>query len=492
MTKKIGIVIVGVLLLLGGSLTGFYLGFTSAPDGYTGDTNVTDATILEIMDLLETNHYSQPEKDQLLEGMLEGLVSSIDDPYTTYFDYDEYKSYSDAFTESYVGIGVTISSREDYLVVEEVRNDGPADDAGMITNDLIIDVDGVDIKGMNFYDVRDLIVGEVGTKVTLGLVRSGYTDVIYLEMTRAVIDSPTVQYQVIENNGKNIGYIEVSTFGDETADNFSAAITALETQGIDGLVVDLRNNGGGHLSAVLSMLQEFLVDDGNYMFSTEHYSNGELFISEYDANRSEKREYDIVTLVNGNSASASEVFASSMQEQGDYKIIGETTFGKGSMQTDQYIESTCTKTTIGTLDCSEADRLHLSIGKWFTSDHNWVHFDGGSDGITPDIEVLPSDNELLFKLFLLNDETIEFDTVDSRVVIIQKVLVIMGYDVRIDGYFDTATLNAIKDVQTLNVLTNDGIVNNETMKILNDALDTYKKDIHNDTQLTEAVEYLSE
>lgn len=492
MMKKIGIVIVGLLLLLAGAVPGFYFGFTTAPDGYTGDVDVTDATLLEIIELLESDHYSQPEKDKLLDGMLEGLVGSIDDPYTTYFNYDEYKQYSDTFTESYVGIGVTISSREEYLVVEEVRNDGPADEAGMLPNDLIIQVGDTNIKGMNFYDVRDLIVGEVGSKVTIGIIRSGYQDVIYLEMTRAVIDSPTVQYQVIEHNGKNIGYIEVSTFGDETAKNFSDAIDNLESQGIDGMVVDLRNNGGGHLSAVLYMLQEFLVKDDGYMFSTEHYSDGELIVSEYTASRTSKRDYEIVTLVNGNSASASEVFASSMQEQGNYKVIGETTFGKGTMQTDQYIKSTCTKTTLGTLDCSEADRLHISIGKWFTSDHNWVHFDGGSDGITPDIDVTPSDNELLYKLFLLNDDTLLFDTVESRVVIMQKILVIMGYDVRVDGYFDTATLDAIKDVQTDNDLTNDGIVTNETMSILNGALDTYKDDISNDTQLTEALDYFSE
>lgn len=492
MAKKISIVLTALLLLLAGAVSGFIFGFSYAPDGYTGDTDLTDVTLLEIMELLESDHYTQPEKDAMYKGMLDGLVEAIGDPYTTYFDYEEYQSYTDGFTESYVGIGVTISSREDYLVVEEVKKDGPADDAGVFPNDLIVEVEGESIKGMNFYEVRDMLIGEEGTTVNIGIIRSGYEDVIILSMPRAVIETPTVEYQVINQDGKDIGYIEVTTFGDETAENFTKAIDALEEQGIEGLIIDLRNNGGGHLSSVLSMLQDFLVDDGNYMFSTEHYVNGELHISEYEATRSEKRAYDIVTLVNENSASASEVFASSMQEQGGYKLIGVTTFGKGTMQTDQYVESTCTKTSIGTLDCSEADRLHISIGKWYTSDHNWVHFDGGSEGITPDIIVEKSENESLYKLFLLDGDTLTFDTVDTRVELMQKILVIMGYDVRTDGYFDLATQNAIKDIQTNNTLTSDGIVNNETMNILNTALDVFQDDLANDTQLNEALDYLSE
>jgi carboxyl-terminal processing protease len=239
------------------------------------------------------------------------------------------------------------------------------------------------------------------------------------------------------------------------------------------------------------MLREFLVDDDRAMFYTEQYTNGEKTTSEYHAILNEKKPYDIVTLVNGNSASASEVFASSMQEHGGYKLVGEVTFGKGTMQQDRYVESTCTENTFGTLDCSEADRIHISIGTWYTTNHNWVHFDGGSDGITPDILVEKSENELLYKLFLLNDETLEFDTVDDRTVIVQKILNIMGYDVRTDGYFDQETYDAIIDIQSNNGLTETGIINNETMSILNEALDNYKNNPTNDTQLQEAINYLT-
>lgn len=489
--KKIGIALLTLVLFASVFAGGIYGGLQLAPRGYFGDTEITDITLLELIDLLKSDHYKQPTDEDLYKGLLKGLVESVDDPYTSYFDYEEYSQYLESYQESYVGIGVTISSREDYLVVEAVNQQGPADQAGILPNDLIVQVGDVNIAGMNFYDVRNMIVGEEGTTVIIYVIREGYDEPIPFEIERQLIESPTVTYDRYLENGQQIGVITVSTFGDETAQKFSDAVDALEALGIDGLVIDLRNNGGGHLSTVLSMLREFLVDDDRAMFYTEQYTNGEKTTSEYHAILNEKKPYDIVTLVNGNSASASEVFASSMQEHGGYKLVGEVTFGKGTMQQDRYVESTCIENTFGTLDCSEADRIHISIGTWYTTNHNWVHFDGGSDGITPDILVEKSENELLYKLFLLNDETLEFDTVDDRTVIVQKILNIMGYDVRTDGYFDQETYDAIIDIQSNNALTETGIINNETMSILNEALDNYKNNPTNDTQLQEAINYLT-
>lgn len=492
MKKTIGYIFAVVVILCAGISGGFFFGYAYAPDGYTGETEITDTILLEIIDKLKNDHYTQPEDDTLYEGMLDGLIDSVDDPFTTYFDYEEYSSYQDSFTESYVGIGVTISTTDDYLIVDSVVKDGPADQAGMLPNDIIVTVDETSIIGYNFYDARDLIVGEENTIVHIGIMRTGYDEEIVLEITRAVIETPTVEMQIIERNGASIAYIEVSTFGDETAELFGNAIDDAEDADIDGMIVDLRNNGGGHLSSVYSMLREFLVYDVTPMFSTQYYDDGELIIDYYYGKQSSLKEYDVVTLVNGNSASASEVFASAMQEHGGYTLVGETTYGKGTMQTDQSITSTCDKNELGVLDCTEADTLHITIGKWLTSDGNWVHFDGGSDGITPDIEIEPSIYEQLYKVYLLDGEEIEYDTVDPRTEIIQKILITMGYDVRIDGYFDDATLSAIQDVQTTNGMVSSNVIDYQTMTFINDALDVYQDDLANDSQLTEALDYLSE
>ena len=222
------------------------------------------------------------------------------------------------------------------------------------------------------------------------------------------------------------------------------------------------------------MLREFLVNDSVPMFSTESYNNGDVTRDDYYGILSAKKSYDIVTLVNGNSASASEVFASAMQEHSDYTIVGVTTYGKGTMQTD-----------VG-LTAMLGDSLHITIGKWFTSDNNWVHYDGGTDGVIPDIVQELNEYERAYKVFVLNDEVIMYDTVDDRVANIQLILEIMGYDVRTDGYYDTATKDAVMEIQTNNSLTVTGNLDSDTLEIINEALNIYQ----NDSQLQAAIDYL--
>ena len=227
------------------------------------------------------------------------------------------------------------------------------------------------------------------------------------------------------------------------------------------------------------MLKQFLLNNDISMFSTETYEDGEPVVEEYFSNRSTIRNYDIVTIVNENSASASEVFASSMQEHGDYTVLGIVTYGKGTMQTDIKIDA-----TVG-------DSIHITIGKWFTTDGNWVHYDGGTDGVTPDIIVEQAPIEQAYKVFFVGDETvILFDTVDSRVANIQLVLNVMGYSVRTDGYFDDDTRQAILDIQDLNSLAETGNIDSDTLVVINSALDLYQDNLLNDTQLEAAIEYL--
>ncbi len=438
-----------------------------------------EATFIEVLEELMENHYTQPTHDELLEGAIDGMISSLDDPFTTYFDYEEAAQYEQGFGETYVGIGVTVRYFEGYLIIDAVKENGPADTAGIIVNDVIAEVDGESIYDLPFYEIVGLIVGDEGTDVTIGIIRNGFDEIISLTMTRSIIDSATVYVDSFEREDQLVGYIKVTTFGDETLDLFANGIVELESQGIDALIVDLRDNGGGHLTTVYNMLREFLIADGKPMFSTEYFDNGEFKRDEYYASRTEARDYDIVTLVNENSASASEVFASAMQEHGGYTLIGQTTYGKGTMQRDVALSATL------------GDSLHITIGKWFTSDGNWVHYDGGTDGITPDIIVDLTEIEQAYKVFLFGDETeILYDTVDQRVANIQLILNMMGYSVRTDGYYDLATQQAISDIQTTNSLTVTGNIDSDTLVVINEALDNYQDDVLNDTQLQAAIDYL--
>jgi carboxyl-terminal processing protease len=438
-------------------------------------TGEIDERISEVMQELEENHFSQPSEETLVRGAIDGMIASLNDPFTTYFSASDQAEYDQGFEENYVGIGITVSYVNKLIVVEQVTTNGPAYEAGILVNDIIAFIDGEDIRDNDFYESISKVVGEIGTTVEIGVIRQGVELPIYFEMERQMIDSPSITYELIENNDQLIGYIDVNTFGKETAGLFSELVEELDGQNIDGLVIDLRNNGGGFLSAVIAMLDEFLLDNGKPMFSTEYYNNGSYKREEYFATNTEAKPYEIITLINGNSASASEVFASSMQEHGGYLVIGTTSYGKGTMQTDLPLEAVL------------GDSIHLTIGKWFTSNEGWVHYDGGTDGVVPDIIVEQDDMMKAYKVFLLYTESIVYDTVNSTLINIQIILRGMGYDVRTDGYFDAETENALSEIQGNNALTVTGEINTETLVILNEFLTNYKQNIVHDVQLMEAI-----
>ncbi len=472
--QKRGLSIIAFIIVVGSS---FYLGTFVNRDVINNEPN---AVFDEVMKQLEDNHYTQPLSEDLWQGAIDGMLASVNDPYTSYFDYDEFVSYQSGFGEDYVGIGVTVQYQSERIVVEEVKPNSPADIAGILPNDIIVEVDGEDVTDLSFYEAIENIVGEEDTEVTIGVARQGFEDVISLTMTRAVIENSTVTYQTYTENEKLIGYINITKFGNETATLFTEAITALEAQNIDGLIVDVRNNPGGHLYTVVSILEQLLVNDTRETFSVEYYSKGKFIRDEFFGALDEKKPYDIVTLINENSASASEVFASAMKEHGDYDVVGMTSFGKGTMQTDYDLVS------------DDEDFIHITIGKWITANSNWVHFDGGTNGVVPTVEAELTETETAYKLFLQPEEVLEFDTVDSRTENLQIILNAMGYTVRTDGYFDQATKDAILEIQNDNTLNATGNVDSEVLVIINDFLTVYKDEHTNDTQLSTALTLFDE
>lgn len=486
MNKKI-LYIVAIVIGLGGTFTGgYFIGegrelITEIPYYIDREVEVpvyiegeVDVTFNEVMDKLLEQHDSNPTKELLWEGAIDGMIEILDDPYTSYFDYDEYVQYNQNFGETYVGIGVSVTVTDGKIIVETVKNNGPAAVSGMQANDIIVSVDGEDITEESLYEVINKIKGDIDTDVTVGVLRQGAPEIIEITMTRAEIDNPSVEASVLIQEGELIGYIKVNTFGDDTDELFGNAIDDLEAQNITGLIVDLRNNGGGRLSTVSAMLKEFLLDDGKQIFGFDAYFNGQQQQVSYYGTRSSLRDYDVVTIVNGGSASASEVFASAMQEHGGYTVLGTQTFGKGTMQQTPALITT------------ENDALHITIGKWLTSDGNWVH----GVGVTPDILVERSAVQRAYKVFLDQEEVIVEDTVDFRTENIQVILNAMGYTVRTDGYFDGATKTAIETIQSLNGITISGEINNETLVVINEFLSTYNQQTDNDAQIHAALEHL--
>jgi len=475
--KKIPLITLGITLL-------FLLSACTieVPEDTSEPTIYDQETFSEVFDHLLANHYSQIGEDVLWEGAIQGLIDSLEDPYTRYFSAEEYEAFQNSLGESFVGIGVLVENINNAVRIQQVFDDSPAQRAGILPGDVITHVDGVDYRDQTYYDILSSIVGEVGTNVEVGIQRIGLPNTLYLTMTRAVISNPSVSFEIFEEAGKTIGYIEVASFGEFTFYNFNSFLAVMEIeQEIDALIIDLRDNGGGYLTTVQNMLNMFLSSEGLPMFQIEEYSTGERSLNEYFANNTDTKDYPIMTLINGFSASASEVFAAGMMEAGGYETLGTASFGKGTMQVPQPLSST------------SGDELQASIGRWLTPEGNWVNNKGGDLlAITPTHIIEQNPVFSAFSVYLNPDETLEFDQVDDKIKNVQVILNALGYDVRTDGYFDIITENAVKAYQESHDLEASGIIDAQTASKLTSDLFDYKQDLDNDFQLQEALDLLSQ
>lgn len=442
---------------------------------------VDNTLFSEIFEHLENNHYKQPSEEDLWMGAINGMIDALDDPYSRYFSQEEYENFQNSMGESFVGIGVTIENINERVVVRKVWSSSPAERAGIRAGDIITHVDGVDYTNDTYYDIVSAVTGEEGSEVEIGVQRTDQNDTLYFTMTRESIDNPTVVVEVFEENNRTIGYIKVNTFGTHTFSLFASYLQMLEDDdNIDGLVIDLRDNGGGYLTTVQNMLNVFLVENDTPMFSIEEYSNNELEIEEYYANNDSQKDYNIVTLINEYSASASEVFAAGMKEHADYPVVGTTSFGKGTMQVTK------------PLVFGGGDELHTSTGKWKTPNGNWINNDGGDYlGVEPTLSVEQNPYFYTYRIFLTENEELTFDTVSTKTQNAQMILNALGYEVREDGYFDAHTQEVIRTIQAEQGLTVTETINAETANYLSNAILAYFQSYDNDTQLQAAIDVLS-
>jgi carboxyl-terminal processing protease len=263
----------------------------------------------------------------------------------------------------YVGVGVQVSQNADTKVITVVKVfDGPAKEAGILAEDIITEVNGEDISEQDIDAVVDKIKGEEGTEVTITVYRSSDGQDHEFTMPRQKVENPTVEYKMLEDN---IGYVAVSSFYEVTAEQYIAAVEDLESQGMEGLIVDLRDNGGGLLDIAVEML-DYMLPAGKIVYTEDKDGN---VTSEYTSSDEEQFTKPLALLVNGYSASASEIFAGAIKDYGIGTLVGETTYGKGIVQ------------RLFPLDDGSA--IKLTIAKYFTPNGNDIH----KVGIEPDIAV---------------------------------------------------------------------------------------------------------
>lgn len=319
------------------------------------------AKICQIEEVLDTYYVEDYDKELAEELMYTGLVAGVGDPYTYYLSADSLAEQVEKNSGHFVGIGVEIYAGDDgYIVVSSVTPGGPAEAAGILAEDKITEVDGESITGKTAADVSALVKGEEGTDVTLTIFRESTGEVLEKTVTRQDIQVKTVSWRMMDDN---IGYISITNFRENTYSQFKEALDTLEAEGMEKLVLDLRNNTGGLVKSAHEIGEE-LLPEGIMVYTMDKEGNREDTLCDDVYN-----DVPMVVLVNGNSASAAEILAGAIQDTGRGELIGTTTFGKGLVQ------------RLFTLP--DGSGLNVTIQKYYTPNGTSIH----GVGITPDYEV---------------------------------------------------------------------------------------------------------
>lgn len=319
------------------------------------------AKIRQIEEMLDTYYVEDYDKELAEELMYTGLVAGVGDPYTYYLSTDSLAEQVEKNSGHFVGIGVEIYAGDDgYIVVSSVTPGGPAEAAGILAEDKITEVDGESITGKTAADVSALVKGEEGTDVTLTIFRESTGEVLEKTVTRQDIQVQTVSWRMMDDN---IGYISITNFRENTYNQLKEALDTLEAEGMEKLVLDLRNNTGGLVKSAHEIGEE-LLPEGIMVYTMDKEGNREDTLCDDVYN-----DLPMVVLVNGNSASAAEILAGAIQDTGRGELIGTTTFGKGLVQ------------RLFTLP--DGSGLNVTIQKYYTPNGTSIH----GVGITPDYEV---------------------------------------------------------------------------------------------------------
>lgn len=348
---------------------------------YTEDVEEKIETINEIID--EKFYFEASDDEEREEYLYKGLMESLDDPYSVYYTAEEYTEMMDTSTGSYQGIGVSVQQNMETMTITVIRvfQGSGAEEAGLLPKDIVIGVDGRELNGEEVSEVVTWIKGEPGTTVDVTVYRPSTDEEITLTIERRTIENSTVSYRMEENN---IGYIEVTEFYEKTSEQFELAIEDLQAQGMKALIVDLRNNPGGYVSVVVEMCDLF-IEDGTIVYTEDKDGN---IIEQYNAEDRNSLDIPMVVLVNGDSASASEIFSGCMKDYGKATIVGTTTFGKGIVQQ--------------VIPLNDGSAVKLTIAKYFTPNGNDIH----EIGIEPDVVVeLPE--ELLYEPVIPRDQDVQ-------------------------------------------------------------------------------------
>ena len=320
--------------------------------------------INSVYSVIDKNFIEEVDPEVVREGMYRGMMEALEDPYSVYYTEEEFAEMMEDSSGEFEGIGAYLSQDPDTKEITVVRpiKGSPAEEVGIIAGDVIVEVDGEDILGQDLNLVVSKVRGPAGSTVNVGVRRSGKDEVITFEITRAKVDSESVEYEMLDDN---IGYIFITEFANATGRQFVEAYDDLEEQGMTSVIIDLRSNGGGYVDTSVEVANR-LVREGNIVSIKDRHNIGYSYEDEGDDSYC---NIPCVVLVDGNTASASEILTGALKDYGIATVMGTQTFGKGIVQ--------------DVLPLNDGSGLKITNSKYYTPDGNNIH----GIGIEPDIIV---------------------------------------------------------------------------------------------------------
>ena len=373
--RRVQVGLLALILVGVGAGGGYVLGQKESHNTELAHTSVAFGSFWQAWDIINDNFFGTKDDTKRIDGAISGMVASLGDPYTLYLESKQDKLFRSDLEGSFSGIGAELAVHGGLLTIDSVLDDSPAQKAELKAKDTIMEIDGVKTSGLSFVDAIDKIRGEKGSTVLLTVGREGSEEPLKITVTR---DTITVQSVKTDSIGpdKLVGYVKISQFGDDTTDLLTKALTDVKTSGKKSLILDLRNNPGGYLQSAADAIGMLLPSS---VTSDKENLSKRVAVVEKDRDGKESRTYagkdsilptlPIVVLVDGDSASASEIFAGAMKDYGRAKVVGVKTFGKGSVQ--------------NLLKLQNGGSIKVTIAKWFTPLGNGID----KTGIDPDVVV---------------------------------------------------------------------------------------------------------
>lgn len=307
----------------------------------------------EVYDMINESYYKDTDKEKMIDSAINGMLSSLDDPHTSYFSVSETENFNELMNGSYEGIGAEISiDKDNKIFVASVFKGSPADEVGLKSGDYILSVNDKSTEGLTTTEVVAIIKDVKRETAKLNIKRNDEEKVFEIKKRVVVIES--VESEIIEKNNKKVGYVIINNFANNTYEQFRKQIEELEKKNTQGLVIDVRGNSGGYLHSVTSML-DMILPKGKVIYQIGEKKK----ITKYKSTSSESRNYPIAVLINKASASASEILAVSLKESYGAYVVGTSSYGKGTVQV--------------TKDLDSGAMIKYTVQKWLSPKGNWIN-----------------------------------------------------------------------------------------------------------------------